>query len=1320
MPPTRTVTYGSTLVFNAANFETAPDIQSDTLAIVVRKLVMTPLTTADHPGPTAEYDRIRHTIIEALRRSFLGSPEAWGVTLLARRLTITPNAWPFSGEQYAHLDPGIVPSIYIICPNPVVIESEIAAICSETWLRVEVHQGGVTAFSGGCVAYEPRVSMGRSISCTGSAAVGTLGGWVTDVSTGEKLAITAGHVVMGNRIGTLSRLPHTEHDQQVVQPADHDWDGILQEAEKSAHRAHERTSCAAKQKPTTQKTHFRTYLTTQWAPRAQNNSIRFSSRSGITYPISIHRTPCLHCFPRPLTSYFPILLAHTVSRRRPTHTDHAIRHQYLSSRHPPPYGDGMGKTQNGNLFFPIRRGWDTNKLAAIIDGKAYRTLGSYSVWGASGGREDMREHIDAISRGSILVDNSDLPATLEVVEPAQFDALIESGKAALVALVLEDQQMNDTINVLLHTTCQVSYCNKPLQPTTREEDTDMIIRRERESAPSPEPDADPNPYTAELLNLKQEGTPTRRQEMQDPELEEVLNKEITGMTVEDRVIELKIALEDDQVRRKEEKEEERELREREISDLMGYISELQREYREGHGEVMGGLATQINDIREALSLLNRHMASQIKSLSKQVAELTTQLRAPPPPSPPAPPPLPVPFWPTITTETPQMNTGRIVPDGTESTRESSPVSSSPTITPIMSQCTFTADGRIIRMKPGSCEEAQDALRRADNDRSTNIFDEKPSGDITISDDPKKDTYVKDNEPFNNRGASNQPEDGQEEPPASKAVGNKKEDPDSHMTNNVAACLPGLSVSQYAGQLTDRAQDVGEATAATKGKGKEKEDAAAVDRMFQRANAPENRLLGPGDKPRAKVIAATQTSAQKGATKHRGVGGRNSNRKPPPEEEDTRVNAFLSQDIVEAEVTAAMEKKEKEGQRRKHSGPVTPPQITPGTREETNSTEAQQTPELASPGTGSNATPIRSRKASRQTTPPAIGKAARPGTGANATPIGPSRVTTPPTGPAQETEGKSGTRQEDGAGLASGGNSDEAQLVEGKPGRIQRTAKGNKGYWNRGPENTADISPPPSRPTSVQVLITGCPTIPARGDEWKRSFLAGFNARRERLAPETPICATQVSFAFSYPTERVITIRHPPNMKHEEIIRAVARHPNQAMISILQETTELVAPGLQGTRGEKAWDRADGICKSLKLVRSARPPKWLVKGKGDGYEGKKCSLRFSVTTASLRAIKAPLPIVHNGKSKIYLYQRVDDKAFYVDEMNYMVSEPRPSHSPEPIQTWGACMYCHRVNHTEDKCWSKRNADAWRSHNGYQDAAVARNTRGRPEGRTRRNE
>ncbi|RPB18296.1 hypothetical protein L211DRAFT_854259 [Terfezia boudieri ATCC MYA-4762] len=133
-----------------------------------------------------------------------------------------------------------------------------------------------------------------------------------------------------------------------------------------------------------------------------------------------------------------------------------------------------------------------------------------------------------------------------------------SGKVALVTLVPEDQQMNDTINILPHTTCQ---------PTTSKEDIDMVIRRERETALSPEPDAmseveegnieaymDPNPYTVELLDLKREETSTAM--MQDPDLERVLNKVCAGLTVEDRILELKLRIEGDQTQRREEKKEE--------------------------------------------------------------------------------------------------------------------------------------------------------------------------------------------------------------------------------------------------------------------------------------------------------------------------------------------------------------------------------------------------------------------------------------------------------------------------------------------------------------------------------------------------------------------------------------------------------------------------------------------------------------------------------------------------------------------------------------------------------------------------------------------
>ncbi|RPB19796.1 hypothetical protein L211DRAFT_852905 [Terfezia boudieri ATCC MYA-4762] len=843
----------------------------------------------------------------------------------------------------------------------------------------------------------------------------------------------------------------------------------------------------------------------------------------------------------------------------------------------------MGKA--GSLFFPIKEGWDTNKVAAIIDGKAYRTLGSYSIWGATEGRKDMREHVDAISRGLLLLDsaNNNLPTTIQDVEPMQLDTFIMSGQAALVALVPENQQMNDTINVRPHTTCKVSYCSKPLQPTTPEEpmqpttpeeDTFMLFRGERESAPSPEPDSsnlqvlgtrhtenrhgdtdepDPNLYTQKLLDLKREP--------QNPDLEAVLNQEITQPTIEDRILEVRHIMEED-----------RELREQEIAGVLQIMDQGQNETRENIKIIMGALnenkesfQAQTNVMKEAFTLLNRQMANQLKLLSKcigeQMAELAQEIRAaiiPPPPSPlPPPPPLSESFF-TLPT------------------------------------------GEIRHMIVGTAEEAAETLARA------------------ISEKPCRDSYVEGNSPICNLGASGAPPNI----PSKEAIkpDTKPKDPDTYMTNNAEAETEAMIQKADANPLLDkdnarngrqttpphtrnRAQDTVEAEVTSQ----HKTSKSGSVQLNQHENRPE-------DKPKtaeAKVTVTTQTSAQKGVIRDIGAyRGRNSNRKPTKD--------------------------------------------TVGKEREDAAANSNRKPSTI------------------------INNATHPGTGANATPIGPSRGTTPP--------------------------KESTPLAHGKPERIQRTCLG-EGYWEQGPKNTADIENTAdventSRPTSVQVLLTGCPTIPTRGDSWKRSFLAGFNAKRERLAPEMPICVTHVSFAFSYPSERVVTIHHPTDTKHEEIIRAVARvrremynnyiqHPNESLVSILQETTELVAPGLQGTRGEKAWDRAESICRDLKLTKAARPPKWLVKGKGDGYEGKKCSLRFSVTTASLRAIRSPLPIVYN-KNKIYLYQRRGDKAFYVDELKYMAVEPCPSHSPKPVRTWGACTYCHRLNHTEDTCWSKKNA------------------------------
>ncbi|RPB23593.1 hypothetical protein L211DRAFT_849584 [Terfezia boudieri ATCC MYA-4762] len=941
-------------------------------------------------------------------------------------------------------------------------------------------------------------------------------------------------------------------------------------------------------------------------------------------------------------------------------------------------------------------------------------MGSYSIWGDSEQR-DIRKHTDAISKGSLLLDHpANLPSTIQNIEPAQLDTLIMSGEAALVALVPEDQQMNDTIKVLPHTTCQVSYCSKPLQPTTPEEDADMLIRKERETAPSPEPDVmseveednidahtdpnphtgnlqpDPNPYTPKLLDLKQEP--------QDPDLEEVLNQEIRQPTIEERILEVRHIMEED-----------RELREQEISGVLQIMDQGQNEMRENIKIILGALnenkesfQAQTNVMKEAFTFLNRQMANQLKLLSKcigeQMAELAQEIRAAitPPPRPPPPPP-------------PQ-----------------------PSVVQPMSESFFTSPTGEIRRggggdfgkseRGGGSSKKNGGVTPADNGGEPRV---EPVVEpvVGISEKPSRDSYVEGNLPICNLGASGTPlkhsPHGDTSTPSTEVVQSDTSsktdsehirDPDSHMSNSVAACYQGMSASQHVTGSTPRKlltqEEIkaeirhyeaetevmvrrADANPLLKRK-KEANELGVVARVVKAvANDPSMRLNRKGQRNRqrtpvqvGKFTRKFQESSRRKTPEEEEEEDTCARQTTPvktyktPEEEGTCINAFLGQDIVEAEVTAAMEKKERGVNGTPKQTTLTPTPRQPGRRQATPKQEVRErekdTERVATgsnatklsdhsrqQGTNANVAPV-SSKASHPETPGtganATPKAARSGTGTNATPIGPSRVTTPPTEPAQET----------------------TMLAHGKPGRIQRTRLGGKGYWEQGPKNTADIENA-SRPTSVQVLMTGCPTIPARGEGWKRSFLAGFNAKRERLTPETPICATHVSFAFSYPSERVVTIHHPANTKHEEIIRAVARvrremynnyiqHPNESLVSILQETTELVAPGLQGTRGEKAWDRAESICRDLNLTRAARPPKWLVKGKGDGYEGKKCSLRLSVTTASLRAIKSPLPIPYN-KGKIYLYQRVDDKAFYVDELKYMVVEPRPSHSPEPGQPYG---------------------------------------------------
>ncbi|RPB21197.1 hypothetical protein L211DRAFT_851705 [Terfezia boudieri ATCC MYA-4762] len=700
------------------------------------------------------------------------------------------------------------------------------------------------------------------------------------------------------------------------------------------------------------------------------------------------------------------------------------------------------------------------------------------------------------------------------------DTLIRSGKAALVAVIPEDQQINDTINVLPHTACNVPGCNKPMQPTTPEEDTDMLFRGERESAPSPESDAgnltgnqhgdtdelDPNPYTPKLLDLKREP--------QDADLEEVLNQEIKQPTIEDRILEVRLIMEEDH-----------ELREREISGVLQIMDQGQNEMRENIKIILGALnenkesfQAQTNVMKEAFTLLNRQMANQLRGLSKciseQMAELAQEIRAaitPPPP--------PESFYTSPMGEVRHMTTG---------TAEE--------VAEILARSFYTSP-------TGEPTLTTDPITTPIGDRG----EPRVEPVIGISKKPSRDSYVEGNSLIYNLGASGVPlkcsQHGDTSTPSTEVikldleVATKSDtrpepirDPDTYMINNAADCQQGLNVSKY--------------TDANPGAG-----VAEMSVMARVVEAAKNKLHQPKtrrwNRPRPSALD---------------VGGFNGKfqeaSRLTPEEEDTGVNAFLSQDIVEAEVTAAMEKKEKEEQTRRHPETATP--LTSHRQATPPAIGARQ--QQSGAGAGANAIPITPGKAPRrptggtpvkvQTTPLQIApgtlnstevhhvggkpdKATHTGTGANATPIGPSqRQMTPRT----------------------------LQLTEGKPGRVQRTRPGDRRYWNPGLENTADIESV-RRTTSVQVLISGCPTVPGRGEAWKKSFLAGFNAKRERLAPNTPICATQVSFARSYPRERVITIHHPPKTRYPEIIRVVARvcremyntniqHLDDSMTSIL--------------------------------------------------------------------------------------------------------------------------------------------------------------------------
>ena len=208
---------------------------------------MCSIKTEDHLQAIQEYQKVHGQLIGILREQskLQDTSSAWGLTLLGRKLMERTPAWSSHPEElsYSPQSTLITPTVFIVCLNPAMIEQEVATISIHCSLRIEIQSGEISLYSSsvlntGCKGYEEKVSMGRSLGCAGSFAPGSLGGWIIDVTSQEKFAITAGHVTLGHRYGQLKSLPYSESGQVIMQPADPDFDEILAEAEKQYGIAH--------------------------------------------------------------------------------------------------------------------------------------------------------------------------------------------------------------------------------------------------------------------------------------------------------------------------------------------------------------------------------------------------------------------------------------------------------------------------------------------------------------------------------------------------------------------------------------------------------------------------------------------------------------------------------------------------------------------------------------------------------------------------------------------------------------------------------------------------------------------------------------------------------------------------------------------------------------------------------------------------------------------------------------------------------------------------------------------------------------------------
>ncbi|KAF8425265.1 hypothetical protein EV426DRAFT_708890 [Tirmania nivea] len=244
-PPPPMLKFEGTVIFRPSRLEVDLLDPGNRLS-TTHRLAMCAIKVQDYLDAVEQYENVRRQLVKILQESFTldNTSSAWGLTLLGRKLIEKPSGWPDPVENSApHPALGLItPTVFIVCHDPAIIENRLAAISNECALRIEVQLGGIGLYSGrfnmGCKGYEEKVTMGRSIGCADSFLPGSLGGWVMDITTQEILAITAGHVVLGQRYGQLDALPYHESGQTIMQPADPDFEETLTEAERVLKTAH--------------------------------------------------------------------------------------------------------------------------------------------------------------------------------------------------------------------------------------------------------------------------------------------------------------------------------------------------------------------------------------------------------------------------------------------------------------------------------------------------------------------------------------------------------------------------------------------------------------------------------------------------------------------------------------------------------------------------------------------------------------------------------------------------------------------------------------------------------------------------------------------------------------------------------------------------------------------------------------------------------------------------------------------------------------------------------------------------------------------------